>query len=81
MRLDLNQKILNKLCLKKRDLEELLAIAVYQSKGIGSGLAGELIGITGRDEFHRVLGKWGVQVNYDSDDLAVDINNLKKLKK
>jgi len=74
MKIELNDDIAKKCDLNESEVLELLAIAIYKSKGIHGSLAGEILGI-GELEFHKLLSDKGETVNYDIDDLVDDIRS------
>jgi predicted HTH domain antitoxin len=74
MRIEIPDEIAARCNLESREALELLAIAIYKSKGIHGSLAGKILGIS-EFEFHSLLAKRGETVNYSADDLAMDIEN------
>ncbi len=78
MKIELNDSIAKKLNINQKEALELLAVAIYKSKGIHGAMAGRILGI-GEYEFHGLLSKYGFTVNYDIDDLKDDIETLKNL--
>ena len=60
----------------RQELTEILAVSLYKLRRINGVEGGEMLGLS-EMEFHGVVNKYGHTVNYDSDDLLQDIDNLK----
>lgn len=74
MKIEIDDQIVQKLGIDEREALELLAIAIYKTKGIHGAMAGKILGIT-EFEFHQLLSDKGEVVNYGLDDLVDDIKN------
>ena len=58
------------------ELLEILAVSLYKLNRINGVEGGHILG-TSEIEFHGLLEKYGQYVNYDENELAKDIDNLK----
>lgn len=76
MKLDINDEVADSLGLSEKELQEVLAIALYKLEKINGVQGGKITG-TSEIEFHGILGKYGQFINYDEDDLETDLKNLK----
>ncbi|MCW8128188.1 UPF0175 family protein [Microbulbifer halophilus] len=76
MKLDINDEVADSLGLSDKELQEVLAIALYKLERINGVQGGKITG-TSEIEFHGILGKYGQFINYDEDDLETDLKNLK----
>lgn len=76
MKLDINDEVADRLGLSEKELQEILAIALYKLEKINGVQGGKITG-TSEIEFHGILGKYGQFINYDEDDLETDLKNLK----
>jgi len=74
MKLEIEDALMNKIGVDKKEALELLAIALYKYKGIHGSLAGKIIGKSEFD-FHTLLSEKGEDVNYGVNDLIEDIKN------
>ena len=74
MKLEIPDELAKQCRIDETEARHLLAIAIYKAKGIHGSLAGKLLGMS-EFEFHALLKKHGVAVNYDVDDLANDITD------
>ncbi len=74
MKLEIDDEIIRKCDIDEKEALELLAIAIYKSKGVHGSLAGKIVGLS-EFEFHNLLSERGETVNYDVDDLVEDIKN------
>lgn len=72
MKIEIDDEIAKTCGIGEREALELLAVAIYKTKGIHGSLAGKILGIS-EFEFHNLLSTKGVTVNYDIDDLIEDI--------
>jgi len=79
MKIELNDSIAKKLNINEQEALELLAIAIYKTKGIHGTMAGKILGNIGEIAFHGLLSKYGFTVNYDIDDFMDDIETLKEI--
>ncbi len=77
MRIEINDDIARQCNLDEKEALELLAIAVYKSKGLTGSLAGKILGLSEFD-FHSLLISRNETVNYGSDNSlnAPKNNNL-----
>jgi predicted HTH domain antitoxin len=78
MIIELDDEIISRAGLSQQEVKECLAVALYKLTGMHGTAAGRLLGIS-EFEFHGLLGKYGVYVNYDVEDLARDMETLKQL--
>ncbi len=74
MKIEINDEIALRCGIDEREALELLAIAIYKSKGVHGALAGKIVGMS-EFEFHNLLSSKGEEVNYGIDDLVDDIKN------
>ena len=72
MKIKLDDEIANQCGIDAKEALELLAVAIYKAKGIHGTMAGQILGIS-EPEFHSVMAKQGVTVNYDVADFLDDI--------
>ena len=74
MRIEISDEIAQRIGLTKEEALEILAVALYKTKGIHGSLGGKILGMS-ELEFHGLLARRGETVNYDVDDLIDDIKN------
>jgi predicted HTH domain antitoxin len=74
MRIEIPDELAAQCNIEQREALELLAIAIYKTKGVHGSLAGKILGIS-EFEFHSLLAQRGETVNYGADDLARDIED------
>ena len=74
MKIEIDDEIARKCGIDEREALELLAVAIYKSKGIHGSLAGKILGISEFD-FHNLLSSKNETVNYSVNDLMDDIEN------
>ena len=76
MKIEINDQIIKKCNLTRKEVAEILAVAIYKKKKIHGSLAGKILGIS-ELEFHKLLEKYDENINYDPIDLLEDIKNNK----
>lgn len=74
MKIEISDEIAKKCQLDEKGALVPLAIALYKYKGIHGSLAGKIVSPS-EFEFHNLLAKKQVNVNYGIDDLIDDIKN------
>lgn len=75
MKITLDDEIASQCGIDAKEALELLAVAIYKAKGIHGTMAGKILGIS-EPEFHSVVAKQGLTVNYDVADFLDDIGEL-----
>lgn len=74
MNIELDDVLMAKIGVDKKEACELLAITLYKYKRLHGSLAGKLIGMSEFD-FHNLLSGKGEAVNFGVDDLVADIKS------
>lgn len=75
MNIELDDHIMSKLGISALETKELLITVLYKHMGAHASLMGKLLG-TSEIGFRELLVKYNHCVNYDVDDLIVDIETL-----
>jgi len=76
MEIEIEDQIIKKAGVSKKELLEVFAIAMYKKYGIHGTMAGRIIDEDfGELDFGKVLGKYGESHNYSVDDLNDDIED------
>jgi predicted HTH domain antitoxin len=78
MNLIIPDEILSASEMSEAELKLEVAIVLYKREKISAGKAAEWLGIN-LIEFRRELGKRGLSINYDVEDLQADIETLRAL--
>ncbi|WP_444930919.1 UPF0175 family protein [Microbulbifer sp. SSSA002] len=76
MKLEVNDEVASVIGLSESELLEVLAVSLYKLEKINGVQGGKLAG-TSEIEFHGLLEKYGQFINYNEDDLDIDMDNLK----
>jgi predicted HTH domain antitoxin len=74
MKIEIPDEIALKAGIESQELLELLAVAIYKTKGIHASMAGKILGIS-EFEFRKLLTKHGETSNYDVGDFAQDVKD------
>lgn len=72
MKIEIDDEIAKKCGIDEKEALELLAIAIYKTKGIHGALAGKILGIS-EFEFHKMASAKGETMNYGIEQLIEDI--------
>ncbi len=78
MTLTIPDDILTAAKISEEELKLEIAIMLYQQKKLSTGKARHLAGMN-LIEFQKELSRRRICINYDVEDLQVDIENLKEL--
>ena len=82
VKIEISDRVAHAMKLPDKELEnslkKILAVRLYDKGILGMGKARELAGVT-RLEFQKLLKDEGVCINYDSEELEHDVNQLKEL--
>jgi predicted HTH domain antitoxin len=63
---------------KEGELRKLLALKLYEKGILGMGKARELIGVS-RLEFQYILKEESIPLNYDNEDLEIDLKVIEDI--
>ena len=78
MNLTIPDDILTASEMSEAELKLEIAIVLYKREKISAGKASEWLGMN-LIEFRQELGKQGITINYDVDDLQADVEILRSL--
>lgn len=77
MNLQLKSPVLDRLEISHADLLVDVAVGLYVDQRVTVGQAADIAGMT-QPEFRRILGRLGIPVQYDLDDLKHDLAVLRE---
>lgn len=78
MKIDIPETILKASGLSEQEILQLLALTLYDKEKLSIGYASKLANLSQAD-FIELMGKYGVELKYDVDDLKDDLENLKDI--
>ena len=74
MEIEIDDELAKQCGLTATSALQIIAIALYKSRGIHGTMAGRLLGLN-EIEFHQLLADQGYTVNYSLDDLLDDVGS------
>ena len=77
MKLDLNNRVLDRLAITPADLMVDVAVGLYVDRRVTLGEAAEVAGMS-QSDFLQLLGRSGVPIQYDVEDFAHDLMVLRE---
>ena len=74
MEIEIDDELAKQCGLTEASALQIIAIALYKSRGTHGTMAGRLLGLN-ELEFHQLLADQGYTVNYSLDDLLDDVGS------